>query len=127
MAEPPSAQRTVALVALALMLVHATVGFLPWVPLDSWQMYVAADRYTYTLHDRAGRPVDLAECVSADSYLINHQLPPVIAQWLAQARPELAPLTGTVSLEVRGEDGPATRTFDFTAETGKDVRWEPRD
>jgi hypothetical protein len=125
--EPTSAQRAVALTCLALMLVYAIVGFVPDAEFPTWQMYIAADRYTYTLRDRDGEAVDIRDCVTPDSYLIRHELPALIADWLAEARPELSPLTGTVTLEYRAEDGPASRVFDFTAEKGRDLLWEPRD
>ena len=63
--------------------------------------------------------------MTPDTFLIRHQNVAWIALWLARTRPELAPLTGTVTLEYLEDGRPGSRTFVFRAETGEDEpQWD---
>jgi hypothetical protein len=125
--EPTSLQRAVALTGLALMLVHAIVGFIPAAEFPSWQMYIGADRFTYTLVDRDGNAVDILDSVTPDFQRVSHQHPAWIAHWLAQRRPELAPLTGTVTVGFLEDGRPGSRTYVFRADVGEEKpAWDVR-
>lgn len=100
-------QRLIALLFVVLSGGHAVVGFID-LRVPAWQMFKTVDRYEYELFDASGDPVDLRDYVPHRAYLTHQVLIPMIAAWVVRTHPQLAPLSGQLSVQ----DQETTRRFE---------------